>query len=266
MMKKKVVSVILLFLLVFCGCGEAGDKREVVEEVNQEETNKDIEEEKTEGLRIVFAAYDEDFTEAEMDETIYKIRKRIENEGIEDAMVYRNAIRMINVDIPDVTDKEVLPDDIGNKGELYFVLGAENVEMNAFDETTGIYRYSLLKSFEELEAGGDIILEEDDIQTAENSWYHYNGATQNVVVLSFTEDGTEKFARITEANIGETIAIVYDGEVICAPIVQQVITDGKAIISGGLTEKAAERLANVIRIGELPLNLREISREVVEIK
>jgi len=235
-MKKRAVSVILLLLLGFCGCGEMKDKKEVVEEVKQEATVREAEEEKTVGMRIVFTVIDEEFTEEELNETIYKIRKRIENEGVENAIVYRNAIRMINIDIPNVTEKDVLPDDIGNKGEFLFVLGEE------------------------------IILEGKDIRTAENSWAQFNGTTENVVVISFTEDGTEKFAQITEANIGETITIVYDGEVICAPIIQQAITDGKAIISGGLTEETAEQLATVIRIGELPLNLREFNREVVEIK
>ena len=235
-MKKRAVSVILLLLLGFCGCGEMKDKKEVVEEVKQEATAREAEEEKTVGMRIVFTVIDEEFTEEELNETIYKIRKRIENEGVENAIVYRNAIRMINIDIPNVTEKDVLPDDIGNKGELLFVLGEE------------------------------IILEGKDIRTAENSWAQFNGTTENVVVISFTEDGTEKFAQITEANIGETITIVYDDEVICAPIIQQAITDGKAIISGGLTEETAEHLATVIRIGELPLNLREFNREVVEIK
>lgn len=235
-MKKRAVSVILLLLLGFCGCGEMKDKKEVVEEVKQEATVREAEEEKTVGMRIVFTVIDEAFTEEELNETIYKIRKRIENEGVENAIVYRNAIRMINIDIPNVTEKDVLPDDIGNKGELLFVLGEE------------------------------IILEGKDIRTAENSWAQFNGTTENVVVISFTEDGTEKFAQITEANIGETITIVYDGEVICAPIIQQAITDGKAIISRGLTKETAEHLATVIRIGELPLNLREFNREVVEIK
>ncbi len=235
-MTKRAVSVILLLLLVFCGCGEMKDKKEVVEEVKQEATVREAEEEKTVGMRIVFTVIDEEFTEEELNETIYKIRKRIENEGVENAIVYRNAIRMINIDIPNVTEKDVLPDDIGNKGELLFVLGEE------------------------------IILEGKDIRTAENSWAQFNGTTENVVVISFTEDGTEKFAQITEANIGETITIVYDGEVICAPIIQQAITDGKAMISGGLTEETAEHLAIVVRIGELPLNLREFNREVVEIK
>lgn len=235
-MKKRAVSVILLLLLVFCGCGEMKDKKEVVEEVKQEATVREAEEEKTVGMRIVFTVIDEEFTEEELNETIYKIRKRIENEGVENAIVYRNAIRMINIDIPNVTEKDVLPDDIGNKGELLFVLGEE------------------------------IILEGKDIRTAENSWAQFNGTTENVVVISFTEDGTEKFAQITEANIGETITIVYDGEVICAPIIQQAITDGKAMISGELTEETAEHLAIVVRIGELPLNLREFNREVVEIK
>lgn len=236
MMKKRVVGVIVLLLLVFCGCKETQAEKEVIEEAEQEVTGPAEEEVKTEALRVVFEVCGAEVTEEETEGTINKLQKRIESEGIEDYNVYRNADGRICVDIPNVTEKDVLPDDIGNKGELFFVLGEER------------------------------ILEGKDIRTAENSAVQFNGAIEHVVVLSFTKDGTEKFAQITEANIGETISIVYDGEVICAPIIQQAITDGKAIISGGLTEETAEHLATVVRIGELPLNLWEFNREVVEIK
>lgn len=235
-MKKRIVGVIALLLLVFCGCKDTQAEKEVIEEVKQEVTGPVAEEVKTEALRIVFEVCGDEVTEEDAEETINKLQKRIECEDIENYDVYRTADGRICAELPDVTDVNVLPEDIGKKGAIGFVLREE------------------------------IILEGTDIQTAENSVVQFNGAIEHVVVLSFTEDGTEKFAQITEANIGETIAILYDGEVICAPIVQQAITDGKALISGGLTEQAAERLANVIRIGELPLNLREISREVVEIK
>lgn len=236
MMKKRVVGVIVLLLLVFCGCKETQAEKEVIEEAKLKVTGPVEEEVKTEALRIVFEVYGDEVTKEDEEETINKLQKRIESEGIENYDVYRNADGRIFVDIPDVTDVNILPEDIGKKGAICFVLREE------------------------------IILEGEDIQTAENSGAQFNGAIEHVVVLNFTENGTEKFARITEANIGETISIVYDGEVICAPIIQQAITDGKAIISGGLTEEAAEHLATVIRIGELPLNLREFSREVVEIK
>lgn len=236
MMKKRVVGVIVLLLIAFCGCKVTQEEKEVIEEAKQEVTGPVEEEVKTEALRIVFEVCEEEVTEEDAEETINKLQKRIASEEIENYNVYRTADGRICAELPNVTDVNILPEDIGKKGAICFVLRE------------------------------DIILEGADIQNAENSGAQFNGAIEHVVVLSFTEDGTEKFAQITEANIGETISIVYDGEVICTPIIQQAITDGKAIISGGLTEEAAEHLATVIRIGELPLNLREFSREVVEIK
>lgn len=98
------------------------------------------------------------------------------------------------------------------------------------------------------------------------AWYQEYNVIQNVVSLTFTEDGAEKFAKATGAHIGEMIAIVYDGEVLCMPVVQQKLTDGKAQISGDFTQEEANDLAMTLRIGNLPLELQEISREVVEIK
>lgn len=269
-MKKKIIGRLLLFsvLIAVCGCGTIQGKNKVAEEVNkeQEENDRGAAEEKREGLRIVFEVNDEVFTEEELNETIDKIQKRVENEGIEESVVYRNAIRLIQVDISGVTDKEILPNDFGNKGELYFVLGTDNVMSEEWDETTGTYRYSLLKSREELEAAGDVILTGEAVKNASSALYNGYSGVEPVISVDFTEEGKEKFAKATEAHVGEMIAIVYDGEVLCAPIIQQAITDGKALISGGFTEKEAETMAAVLRIGELPLVLREISREVVEIK
>ncbi len=264
----RLLLMLMLILIAICGCGTMQEKNNIIEEVNkeQEETDKGETEEKREGLRIVFTVTDEAFTEEELNETIYKIQKRIENEGIEAAVVYRNAIRLIQVDVPGVTDKEILLHDLGNKGELYFVLGTGNIESGTYDESTGAYRYALLKSREELEAAGAVILTGEDVKNASSSLYNGYSGVEPVVSVDFTEAGTEKFAKATETHVGENIAIVYDGEILCAPMIQQAITDGKAMISGGFTVQEAESMAAVIRIGELPLELREISREIVAIK
>ena len=50
---------------------------------------------------------------------------------------------------------------------------------------------------------------------------------QYVVELVLTDEGAQKFAEATSANIGKQIAIVYDGSVISAPTVQNAITDGR---------------------------------------
>ena len=67
----------------------------------------------------------------------------------------------------------------------------------------------------------------------------------------------------TSENIGKSIYIVYDGDVISAPTVQSAITDGSAVITGMADAQEAENLASSIRIGSLSLELQELRSNVV---
>ena len=86
---------------------------------------------------------------------------------------------------------------------------------------------------------------------------------QYVVELTLTKDGTTKFAEATAANLKKRISIVYDGETISSPVVQSVISDGKAQISGQQSIEEAKELASIIRIGSLKLELKELRSNVV---
>ena len=57
------------------------------------------------------------------------------------------------------------------------------------------------------------------------------------VALTFTDEGTKKFADVTAANVGKKIAIVYDNVMYSNPTVQQAITGGQASISGMIPMK-----------------------------
>jgi preprotein translocase subunit SecD len=78
---------------------------------------------------------------------------------------------------------------------------------------------------------------------------------QYVVNLDFNGDATDVFADVTRAINGtqEQFAIVLDGVVLSAPVVNSPITDGNAQISGNFTAKTAESLANSLKYGALPL-------------
>ena len=82
----------------------------------------------------------------------------------------------------------------------------------------------------------------------------------------YTDGGAVKFGVATAANIGSQIAIVYDGEVISAPTVNEAISNGQAQISGSFTFEEAEQLASTIRIGTLSLELQELRSNVVGAK
>ncbi|MCL1786340.1 MAG: hypothetical protein FWG38_00015 [Defluviitaleaceae bacterium] len=71
-------------------------------------------------------------------------------------------------------------------------------------------------------------------------------ADEVVVNLTFTEEGTRIFAQATRDNIGRPIMIYVDGELVSSPIVNSVITDGEAVITGNFTTQTAADLVNAI--------------------
>lgn len=218
------------------------------------------------GVSITYEAVKENPTEEEMEDTKYKLRKRLDDSGQTEADVYLEGDNRINVDIPGATDAEATLKELGRMGEIFFILGTGNIELVGQDEETGALQYAFLKSWDEIKAAGDIILDGTDIQDADPMWYEEYGIQKYVVDLVLNASGTTKFAKATTAHVGEAIAIVYDGEVVSAPVVQQALTDGKAQISGSFTSEEAMNLATTIRVGALPLELKELRANVVGAK
>lgn len=77
--------------------------------------------------------------------------------------------------------------------------------------------------------------------------YDQNG--QIHVALEFNSRGGSIFERITGDNIGRRMAIVLDGKVYSAPVIQSRISGGKAVITGNFTLAEAQDLAVVLRAG-----------------
>ena len=80
-----------------------------------------------------------------------------------------------------------------------------------------------------------------------------------MVELTLKGRGPKEFARITGANIGKQMAIVLDGAVFSAPVIQGRIAGGKASITGLEGIEEARQLAIVLRAGALPapMNIAE---------
>ena len=77
-----------------------------------------------------------------------------------------------------------------------------------------------------------------------------------VVSLAFNPEGAKKFEEITRNNVGRQVAIFLDEEMISAPVVNAVITDGNAIIEGNFTSQAARQLSIELNAGALPTPLK----------
>ena len=187
------------------------------------------------GVSITYKAKGDEPSQEDMDDTIYKLQKRVSGYS-EEAQVYQEGADRINVEIPGVTDANKILEDLGKPGSL------------EFQDSTG-----------------ETVLDGSDIADAKGGITEdqTTGKKQYIVSLTLTKEGTKKFAEATEANLGKAIAIVYDGETISAPTVQTVISDGKAQITGQQSIEEANELASVIRIGSLKLELTELRSKVV---
>lgn len=218
------------------------------------------------GVSITYETSKESPSEDEMNDTVYKLQKRVEQYSTE-AQVYQEGANRIIVEIPGVTDANKILEELGKPGSLYFIAhknadGNENYTLNT---QTG--QYELAKTLEEIEADGGIVLKGTDVKDAKAAVSQDDlKNNMHVVSLSLTKDGTKKFADATKAAVdagNDTIGIYYDGVFVSVPRVEVVIDNGSAQITGMADAQEAENLASTIRIGGLKLELSELRSSVV---
>ncbi len=213
------------------------------------------------GVSITYQAVgDEAPSSEDMDDTVYKLQKRVEEYSTE-AQVYKEGGDRINIEIPGVEDANAVLESLGKPGSLYFISqygsdGTENYDSQG----------NLNKTIDELIADGSIVLEGTDVKTAQAGAYRDDmDKIANCVSLTLTDEGTQKFADATSAAVvnHDTIMIYYDGKAVSVPAVQSAITNGEAQITGMADAEEAENLASTIRIGGLKLTLEELRSNVV---
>ncbi|MBI2475161.1 protein translocase subunit SecD [Candidatus Uhrbacteria bacterium] len=83
------------------------------------------------------------------------------------------------------------------------------------------------------------------------------------VLLDFNDEGSDLFGKLTEAHVGEPIAIFLDGGLISAPRVQQAIYGGQAVITSDFTVDEARLLAQDLNAGALPVPINLVSQQTV---
>lgn len=246
--KRKAILTILLFLLIV-----AGGIYMAVMGVGPNESGKtsdiplglDLQG----GLSVTYEITTPNPTNDEISATMDKIQRRVDEYSSE-GEVYQEGNDRLTVEIPVDTSKfdahEIL-DELGQPGQLEFMDAAN---------------YELWSNGEEYE----YVLNGADIKNAQAGMDDTGAIKDYVVSLQFTDEGTNKFADATAANVGKPIYIIYDNAVVSAPTVQEAITDGNAVINQISSYEEAEKLANTIKIGALPLELSQLQYNIVGAK
>ncbi len=88
-------------------------------------------------------------------------------------------------------------------------------------------------------------------------------SNEPIVSIRFNTEGGDLFEEITRNNVGERLAIFLDGELISAPRVNEPISGGTAIISGGFNPDEARALAQNLNFGALPVPITLQSTQTV---
>ena len=234
MIKRKAIIILLCALLVLLGGGYV-DLNGVDAEGTASASDISLGLDLAGGVSITYQAKDKNPSAEDMKDTIYKLQKRVEQYSTE-ASVYQEGDDRINIEIPGVSDANKVLEELGKPGSLVFQ-----------------------------DADGNTVLEGTDVKNAEAQTQE-NSTTKNkeyVVALQLTKEGTTKFAEATAANVGKQISIIYDGQTISSPRVNQAIEGGEAVITGMSSYEEADNLAATIRIGGLSLELEELRSNVV---
>ncbi len=85
----------------------------------------------------------------------------------------------------------------------------------------------------------------------------------NLPIVAIEVKDPDKFAEITERLLGQTLAIYMDDQLQSAPVVQGILRDGTATITGSDTIEEARQLAQTINLGALPVRLTELYTQSV---
>lgn len=159
------------------------------------------------------------------------IERRVNELGLTEPVIQRQGKDRIIVELPGVKDPEKAIAMLGRTAMLQFK-----------------------------DQDGNVVLTGKDLKDAKAQ---ISNGNQSVVGLEFNDEGGKKFADLTARNIGKQIAIVLDGDVLTAPVVQEAITGGRAQISGSRTMEEAERLAILLRSGSLPVKIEVMENRTV---
>lgn len=179
------------------------------------------------GVSAVYEAQDEgqsDFASL-LSGTMAVLRNRLTNQGFTEATVTQQGTNRIRIEIPDVDDPNEILNIIGQPAHLEFKT-----------------------------ADGETIMDGSAVVSAEMGYLD----GQPVVQFTLNDEGAAAFATATAENVGSTISIELDGEVISAPTVNQAITGGQGYIEGNFTAESAQQLAMLIQSGALPLDIEQI--------
>jgi len=212
------------------------------------------------GLSVILTAKPapgQQLKSSDMDRAELIVRNRIDKLGASETSIQRQGNDSILVQIPGIKNAEEALKILGSTGQLEFVDVASITDSATVAALSGNNAEGtrLIPGTYKPFMTGEVV---KSASVGQNS-------TTAKIEVSLTMDaaGTKKWAEYTTANVGKQVAIVLDGVVKSAPVVNEPITGGQTAISGSFTAEEAKNLKTVLETGALPVTLEPVETRVV---
>ncbi|WP_116809093.1 protein translocase subunit SecD [Steroidobacter cummioxidans] len=227
----------------------------MVLEIDERALQKEIEEE---GLDASAALARR---QSALQQSIEIVRRRIDAIGVAEPTVQALGTSRILVQLPGLQDPAAIRTLLGSTAKLTF----HRVESWSVPGrgTPAIGTIRVPASDEDIE----YVLQQRPMLQGERLVQANSGLDSRtgrpVVSFRFDDAGAKEFAKITSDNVGRQFAIVLDGKVISAPVIQEPIIGGSGQITGNFTTAETSSLSALLRAGALPVPLHIIQEGMV---
>ncbi len=180
------------------------------------------------GISVLEEIQSKNVDQKTVNRTVDLLAMRVNKLGVSETVVTKEGNNRIRIEIPGKFDAKEVVDGVAKTGQLKFV-GPDN----------------------------STILTGRDVKDA-SAYLDTNNDQQPTISLELNSSGTKNFADATQKFMGQKIAIYLDDQKLTDPTVNAHITDGKAIISGSQTLEEAQKQANLIKSGALPVSIKPV--------
>ena len=169
------------------------------------------------------------------------MRRRVDEIGTNEPNILTRGNNRILVELPGLDDPMRIKNLLGKTANLTF-----RFISNTLEETFGTEKLDFVDGSEPANVSKRIIISGENLIDAQPRMDNQNNET----VVSFTLDrvGAKRFGKATTSGVGKRLAIVLDGKIISAPVVQDAIISGSGQISGNFTFQNSNRFIITFKI------------------
>jgi SecD/SecF fusion protein len=229
--------------------------------VGSSSDQSDIEVSESEGqirLSITDAGW-ADRVDSALEQSLEIVRQRIDQVGVAEPTIQRVGPDRLLVQLPGLQDPARLRELLGSTAKMTFHMVA-----NLPGGQQPPPGFSLLP---DVTTGIGYVIEDRIALDGERLTDARSGfdpiTNRPIVTFKFDSLGSRQFAEITRENVGRPFAIVLDGKVLSAPVIEQPIVGGSGRISGNFTVEETAVLSALLRAGALPAPLTVIEERTV---